>query len=407
MNDVFTLKFVEYSAPAKPKIATLQPKIATLTEQITLTCTSAGIANGAGATFSVSGNLSGSLGTFVQGDLFTSPVLDLTLARGDVTSQAEQFVEGDAIVIHTTQNPLKALNQQWSVVRALPFYPTNTASNSQPTVPLPGANNDGELILKGPGLAGTDEIFVGIRRSGGARAAFWELAGMRGYAGALTFNEQPSVLPATNRPSLAMWSGELPYWISVTGRKITLRIRNNTYYMDMYLGLGIPWGSPKFQPYFLVVGGSCGDNAGNWTSLGVNNANYWGARTDSSDAGGDSSLQILNRSGQWQGHLVRLNNSRQNAWYGGGWLNSDQNTIWPFRGNGMQWVRENLDGGTPLFPVTCLPNLGELEGIYAISGYTNIQPEDIIWQPATGKKLVVGTNTYRNSVEDFCAMELV
>ena len=51
--------------------------------------------------------------------------------------------------------------------------------------------------------------------------------------------------------------------------------------------------------------------------------------------------------------------------------------------------------------------MGELEGVMAVSGYGNIQPEDIILQSSTGRRFVVGTNTYRNSQEDFSATELV
>lgn len=404
VGDTFVVKFAEYSAAAKPKLSSVAARQGTLTEQITLTCVQAGATglpgtDGDPALFSVSGSLSGALGTCTQGVAFTSSAIDLTVARGDVTSQAEQFAEGDVIVVHTTQNELKELNQQWAVLRALQGTLTKQFGATIPAA-------DSELILKGPGLSGTDEIFVGIRRSwsDAAGRASWELCGMRGYAAGLTYDEQPVALPSTSRPNFNTWSGELPYWISVTGRKITVKVRNNTYYMDMYLGLGIPWGSPKYQPYFLCVGGSAGDNEPSWTGLSGSNSNYWCPRAY--EGAGDSSLMILDRGGVWQGILARQGNSREKSSIHE-WVNSAAPSIWPFRANGMQGVRGNLDGSTPLLPVTCLPTYGELEGIFAISGFTNVEPEDLIWQPNLGKKLVVGTNTYRNSEEDFCAMELV
>ena len=117
-------------------------------------------------------------------------------------------------------------------------------------------------------------------------------------------------------------------------------------------------------------------------------------------------MQVLNRAGAWQGHLSRTNNARD-GWDGRGLVNSAENGIWPYRVNAMSKLRENLDGSTPLLAVTLTPDMGELEGVMAVSGYGNIQPEDIILQSSTGRRFVVGTNTYRNSQEDFSATELV
>lgn len=405
VGDEFSLKFVEYSAPAKPKITALEATAGTATEVVTLTCTTAGAAEipgvqiGTPAVFSVQGSESGDHGTYTQGQALTTPVLRLTLSRGTAANAGQQFSVGDTIKVYTTQNELRAINQHWVTKRD-----PKRAAGVQFGVEIP--ENDVEWIFQGPGLAGEDEIMVGIRRSwnNGSGAAGWELTGMRGYAPGLTYNEQPTTIGDDRRPRFNMWGGELPYWISVTGRKITIKVRSNNYFMDMYLGLGIPWGSPKYQPYFLCVGGSAGNAEGNWTSLSVDNSNYWGARAVSHER---SPMQVMNRDGAWQGHLVRSNNSRDNSWYGSGWVNSNNPSVWPYRGNGMQSVRENLDGSTPLFPVTCTPDMGELEGIMAFSGFGQIQPEDLVWQESTQKKYVVGTNTYRNSREDFMGMELI
>lgn len=404
VGDTFDLKFAEYSAASKPKLSAVAAKGGTRTETITLTCSRAGVAGlpNTPAQFSVTGSVSGSLGTATQGVEFSSAAIGFTVALGDTTSQAAQFALNDTITVYTTENELRAIGQQWTTLRDPKFPAGNTDLQFGAALPP----NDSEWLFKGPGLSGTDEIFCGIRRSWSNSAGYaqWELTGSRGYASSLLYDEQPGTLVQANRPYLEMWSGELPYWISVSGRRIALKIRNNTYYMDLYLGLGIPWGSPKFQPYMLCVGGSSGAAGGIWTTLSTENSNYWASRA------GDRarcSMQALNRSGIWQGHLARANNNRGDAFYDAGWVDSADPSIWPYRGNGMQKVRENLDGTTPLLPVTLYPDMGELDGIYAVSGFGNIQPEDLIWHPTTSKKLVVGTNTYRNSTEDFAAMELI
>lgn len=404
-GDEYQLKIVDYSAPAKPKLTAVAGKVNTQTETITLTCTTAGqalipsVQPEIPAVFSVAGSVSGAHGDYTQGTALDIPVLSLTLARGDTSNAGQQFALGDTVVVHTTRNPLRALNQHWVTRRD----PKMGASNQFGT-PIP--ESDSEWIFQGPGLAGTDEIMCGIRRSwnNGASTAAWELAGMRGYAAGLTYDEQPNILVANKRPYLLLWSGEISYWLSVTGRKITMKVRNNNYYMDMFLGLGAPWGSPKYQPYFLLCGGSAGNSETNWSSLSVANSNFWAARASDRER---SPMMVLNRDGYWQGHVVRTNNSREDSWNGGGWMNSNLNSIWPYRGNGMQRVRENLDGSTPLLPVTLTPDLGEVDGYLAFSGYGNVQPEDIIIHTDTGKRYVAGTNVYRSSPEDFAGMELL
>ena len=403
-GDTVTLKFAEYSAAGKPKLLAVTPKIDSLSEIITLTCTSAGVheipvtQTEVPAQFSVVGDASGAMGTYVQGQPFSNARIAFTLDRGDVTSAGIQFEIGDTVKIHTTQNKVKAANAHWEVLREPDGAPLEQFGYVVPA-------SDSELILKGKGLSGTDEIFVGVRRSWstGAAIANWELTGARGYSPGMTYNEQPVTIPAGRRPYLSMWSGDIPYWISVTSRKITITIRNNTYYSAAYLGLGIPWGSPKNQSYFLVIGGSNGGRYPDWTTLAPDNSNYWGARADH---GNYSSCQALWRDGSWQGHLARPSNSRGQAW-SDTWTNSSSPSIWPFRGNGMREVRENLDGSVAALPVTLYPDLGELDGIYAISGYGGVQPEDIVYQPTTGKRFVAVTNTYRNSTEDFSMMELI
>lgn len=404
VNDTITLKFAEYSQAGKPKLSALTPKIGTVTEQIILTCTSAGVHLIPGsqaeipAQFTVSGNVSGAMGTYQQGQPFSNAKIGFTLDRGDVTSAGAQFAISDTIVIHTTQSPVKAEGVEWEILREPDGALTEQFGYTVPA-------SDSEILLKGKGVAGVDEIFVGIRRSWStaAAAAYWQLTGSRGYAPGLTYDEQPVMLPSSRRPFLSMWSGDLPYWISVTGRKITMMIRNNTYYASMYLGLGIPWGSPKNQSYFLVVGGSNGARYPEWTNLAPDNSNYWGARGDDYNY---SSCQALWRDGSWRGHLVRQSNDRGQSW-NAVQIDSHGQGIWPYRGNGMREIRENLDGSTAMLPVTLYPTLGEIDGVYAISGYGGIQPEDLVYQAATGKRYVAGINTYRNSTEDFHAMELI
>lgn len=383
LNDTFTVKFVEYSAISKPWISELKAGIATKTETITLTCVTPGVHGipnvqaASPAVFSVEGSMSGPLGNYNQGELFMSSVVTLRVDRGNEGDAATQFTVGDTIKVFTTANELVALNQQWVTLREVP-----NATN-----PL----LDTEWIFKGPGLAGVDEIFCGMQG--------FVLSGMRGYAPNLSYNEQPGMLPASERPSLSLRGSLTPYWITVTGRRIIVMVRNDNYYMSMYLGLGLPWGSPKYQPYLLLVGGSA--KGAGWSTTSDNSANWWCPRTPTSYASLDtaqtnSQLKVLNRDGIWKGHLT-------NGW-STSFYSSDVEAVLPYSNGEISQYSYNLDGGFPMMPLILTPHLGEVDGAYAIPSIGFVSSEDIIYKPVEGRKFVVCSNTFRTGT--YAALEL-
>lgn len=371
LGDQFVVKFCEYSAPSKPKFSRLDPKKTTVTETVTLVCTQAGVPGIVGvqpsspAVFSVEGSVSGPGLPLTQGELYNGTAFAAVLARGDENNPGVQYSVGDEIVVHTTQNELIPLGQEWEVLST-----SQVPSTVQFGATIP--ESDSTVIFEGPGLSGDDQVQVSLARSWTNFTATWALSGMRGYAPNLTYNEQPSMLPTTSRPNISFWSGTIPYWISVTGRRVTLKRRSNNAYGDVYLGLGIPWGSPKYQPYFLCVGGE----------------NYWTVST-----------QVLNRSGQWQAHLV--------GGAGVGWRNTNLPYVYPYQGNGTNLIARNLDGSTPLLPIVMGPDQGELDGVFAATGVGEVQSEDLIWNPDTKRKMVLAYSNVSNLRSQLMAMELL
>ena len=79
----------------------------------------------------------------------------------DLLNRLKQFV---------TQDMLPA-NERWSVLRWVPGPPA-------------------ELVLQGPGLAGTDQINVGILSEAGADYGNWKLRGFVGWNPAHGFGAQ-------------------------------------------------------------------------------------------------------------------------------------------------------------------------------------------------------------------------
>jgi hypothetical protein len=125
-----------------------------------------------------------------------------------------------------TQDMLPA-NERWSVLRWVPGPPA-------------------ELVLQGPGLAGTDQINVGILSEAGADYGNWKLRGFVGWNPAQTFDGQYN--PSGTFYALLMASA-MPYWIVANGRRIVMVAKTGTYYEMMHLGLFLPYATPGQYPY--------------------------------------------------------------------------------------------------------------------------------------------------------------
>jgi hypothetical protein len=111
-----------------------------------------------------------------------------------------------------------------------------------------------ELILKGTGLSGTEEIFVGFRTYQDASADYYNLvaAVFTGYVASNTFDTQPgaylSGVPAHNN--------RIDYWLTLNGQRIALAMKVGTpVYESAYVGKILPYGRPSQYPYPVACGG--------------------------------------------------------------------------------------------------------------------------------------------------------
>jgi hypothetical protein len=111
-----------------------------------------------------------------------------------------------------------------------------------------------ELILKGLGYTGEEEIFVGFRTYQDASADYYNLlAGVfTGYVAGNTFDTQPGAfltgLPAHNQ--------RIDYWLTLNAQRIALAMKVGTpVYETCYLGKMLPYGRPSQYPYPVVCAG--------------------------------------------------------------------------------------------------------------------------------------------------------
>jgi hypothetical protein len=125
-------------------------------------------------------------------------------------------------------------------------------------------DTEAELILKGPGANGTDDVYIGFRTytdsANGQYGLYCE--GYTGYEAAQTFWLQPGSLHVASpsyRPLLRLTNNNtFSYWLYISGRSIAVVARPNMRYEVGYSGLYYSNDSPQSpstgNPYPLYVG---------------------------------------------------------------------------------------------------------------------------------------------------------
>ena len=398
LGDTFTISAA--SVPAgRPRFSLLSGKPGTKTETLTLTCTVAGVQE-VGPTpfvparFSVSGSVTGAMPELVQGLLYDTSVAQLTLAT-EPTS-ANQYTVGQVITLEMTINPLKAVSQEWQILRQV--------ANPNPMQfgrSVPGT--DVEMIMVGPGLSGDDSVYYGMTRAwdDSEARAHWVHYGMSGYIPSMTIGEQPFVQGGLsgNRPVHTFWSLNLPYVIIANGRCFKVLTRSNIYYSQSYAGLALPSTMPKYWGYPYFVGGTGDVRSGFlWSQLSSDRASFWNYTGSSAGC----SAYMLDENKVWQPMMGALTDSASVSEFVR-WGNFMY--VWPSGMAAMYDVRDNLDGYVPVFRQALYPNYGHLDGVYAVPGRDGRQPEEIMVL-RDGTRLYITQNHHRSRFNDFCGFEL-
>lgn len=240
-----------------------------------------------------------------------------------------------------------------------------------------------ELILKGVGYTGDEEIFVGFRTYQDASADYYNLlAGVfTGYVPGNTFDTQPgarlSGVPAHNN--------RIDYWLTLNPQRIALAMKVGTpVYESAYVGKCLPYGRPSQYPYPVVCAGML---AG-------------AAATRFSDASANHSIG-------YKGNSARLGLRSNDSW-----LNAHcypwGNTV--IAGTGLSTNNLNLrdtEGVYCVLPVELHDNTanlwGALDGIFYISGFNNAVENTLNIE---GHTYVVIQDVARTGHTDYFAMRL-
>ena len=282
-------------------------------------------------------------------------------------------------------------------------------------------NAGGELIMQGPGLAATDQIFVGAKGFTNAGADYfnWFLSGFTGYESAAAFEAQPGAHHVgtgadQSGPILHLWNASIPYWFIVNGRRILIVAKISTVYVSAVLGLlENPYASPGQWPYPLVIGGSGAWQGAltltstnlRWSYTGTENSNwFYPATATSAGSCRHCQLRVRLASGTWWG----FNSDYDHA----GFYSTYVGRVYPLA-NGGEDLRPNLDGTYPRIPLILdmkgaggasdVNAFGEFGSAAWVTGHGNAAENTLTDGADTW---LVVQNIFRTTKKDYCAFKL-
>ncbi len=363
-----------YSGVGTGTIDNLIGTASSVLETITVTFSSS-------TAFSVSGSVSGALGSGTVGTPFTSTVVNFTIVAGGTA-----WANGDTITF--------VMTPPWVSQRAVA---------------------GSEYIWKAPGNDAASSIYAGILRFTDVGADYdnWRLGGFTGFDSGQVFASQPGAITRPVVPLLRV--GSMPYWFVGNGRRVVGIVKASTNYEFFYLGFINQYANPNQYPYPLCVAGSM-----SWTSEPASTSQNWRwsytGNAHRAFSIGDTGIQT-----DYNRYAVRLRKP-DGVWLGFGSFRASSSIVgylWPY---GYGWTNpiSNLDGGYSLLPVVLhsddgapgvYPGItvnnpqqwGELDGVFAVTGHGNAA-ENTVTVGRT-KHLVV-QNINRTTKSDYFAVKL-
>jgi len=287
-----------------------------------------------------------------------------------------------------------------------------------------------DAIFRGPGTASGDDIYVTVRPDAYVHnGPNWVIEGQLGYASGLDSLEQPGysnntvlATPALP-PRLALYDAPLKYWITVSGRLITVAARFQSICEIGQLGFYLQYAMPEQSqyPYPLIIagsqtmGGAATVTKCKWDRVDAGHSLLFNPST--APCSGLASLdnvpspvRIYTPYNHWK-QVANLHLGNFNAV-----TNKSLNTT-PYQsfrrsgatGTGVQYLGPMLNGKVPLTAITIVDTefaatYGELDGLKHVPGTPLI--ESIITDE-TDQDWVVLNNVFRVGAGDFVALRLL
>lgn len=255
--------------------------------------------------------------------------------------------------------------------------------NKDDSVSVPGERF---VYLQGPGLAGTDEIFVNLRVYDipVSNVRNWEIRGSTGFDSGQTFENQPG--GSTVRSFYTLNNAvDMPFWIVANGRRFICVFKVTATYPACYCGWYLPYATPSQFPYPMYNGGSTSKDDISVLVQNYTVGNFYDGPIVSTTL---SVAHLRHRDGTWltvasypDSGGTRPNASQADVFhtmFGGGGNDPNQATI------------QNADGTYPVMPVTLwtAANGGNVYG----------EVDGVFWTPARDNSaestITIGGDTY-------------
>jgi len=233
-----------------------------------------------------------------------------------------------------------------------------------------------ELILKGVGLSGTEEIYIGFRcyQSTGADYYNMTAAVFTAYIAGNTFLTQPGVALS----AFPCHNLRIDYWLAVNAQRITAGLKVGTpVYVTFYAGKFLPYTLPTQWPYPVAVGGMFLSEPATRYSDTAQSIPYKGNR---------SNFAIRKIDGTYASPYS-----------------------WPLTAAALTVTTQIRETGTiyTLIPIVLHNNsntiYGELDGIYYISGFQQGVENTLV---IDGVNYVVMQDVYRTGFIDYFAIRM-
>lgn len=294
---------------------------------------------------------------------------------------------GDGSIAVIPAASLSAMTLSWADYAG--SAPTTTGG-------MDGLFSQKHLLMKAPGLSGTEEIFVGFQPFENVTSDYynWRIMSSLGYNSAADYSGQP--YKCTNS-ILYFWNDAIPYWFVANGNRCILVAKVGTTYQIMYLGKFLPYFLPTQYPYPVLCCGTHNSEASRWSAADYN---------FSSILNPGSGCMMYYIDGTWKTIQNRYAQSGTYVWQNG------QINIWPTGSNNNNVLDYSLswpDGGYSLLPLILEMDmgttnvLGEVDGIFWISGHQN-SSENIV--TVSGQNYLVVQDVWKTGRREYMAVRL-
>lgn len=273
-----------------------------------------------------------------------------------------------------------------------------------------------DVVLRGPGLSGTDNVYVGFHENVDAVNDEYSIS-FRGMTGVTptgtSFSQHVNVSPEVQ---MFTDSGPMTYWFVANGRRFILVVKISTVFESAYCGFFLPYAQPSSYPYPMFIGGSAGQTTENgvptsWRSTSSNHTHFLSPEYDYSFGGAirSPSAWMLDPLGQW---LICSNKSQLgqvfmapehggNSWNGYG-VTTNMDTV-------RTRTRACFGGDFALSLVHMMSRSpaeqtwGVFQGVYRMPGLGNAAEALVT---IDGIDYLVVQNVFRTTIGDYWALRL-